>query len=471
MRILFSAIGLSDPVCTGHDGPWIHCCRFSRPDLTVVYLTAAMCQREAQKNMYSCTLDLLNKALGTQIRHEFIEKSELDNPQDSDQFYTDFEQILTKLHETYPDAEILLNASSGTPAIKECMKMMYHFLPFETKLLKVDSPIDEMGFSHGRRDQVPNDYDPEEGWDNNLDNLEGAVIRCHVDEAQQQSVRLQMMQLRKLIENNEFQAACLLVETDPLKEFVSERLRKGLFGAKSRMQLDLQTASKDLLAAGWDGAEAIRKMQTDLLSQAAEMLMTMQCDLDRGDIAGCVRKLTPVLYVLLRTLLENKYGISVNSIAMKNAQNSWALSKEKMEKNHKVLFDSVKLKLFPEIKLPKPPKTTKPPLLDSKSIIILLDCLTDDRDTAFQNMKRLRQIELGVRNRIAHEPKMMTEDQFIKDTRNSAKDAGISTKDMMKLLTDCFGMLRPTAFSDSFWNSYADMRKYLSQLTQLGPGQ
>ena len=66
---------------------------------------------------------------------------------------------------------------------------------------------------------------------------------------------------------------------------------------------------------------------------------------------------------------------------------------------------------------------------------------------------------------------MMTEDQFIKDTRNSAKDSGISTKDMMKLLTDCFGMLRPAAFSDSFWNSYADMRKYLSQLTQLGPDQ
>ena len=454
MRILFSAIGLSDPVCTGHDGPWIHCCRFSRPDLTVVYLTAAMCQREAQKNMYSCTLDLLNKALGTQIRHEFIEKSELDNPQDSDQFYTDFEQILTKLHEIYPDAEILLNASSGTPAIKECMKMMYHFLPFETKLLKVDSPIDEMGFSHGRRDQVPNDYDPEEGWDNNLDNLEGAVIRCHVDEAQQQSVRLQMMQLRKLIENNEFQAAWLLTETDQLKGFVSERLRKGLFGAKSRMQLDLQTASKDLLAAGWDGAEAIRKMQTDLLSQAAEMLMTMQCDLVRGDIAGCVRKLTPVLYVLLRTLLESKYGISIKSIATKK-KNFWVLSATNMMNNHKSLYDSVNSQMF---------TGGKPPYLDSNSIIKLLDCLTDNSDIVFQNMKRLRQIEQDVRNRIAHEPKMMTEDQF-------ETDAGISTKEMMKLMIDCFGMLRPAAFSDSFWNSYEDMRKYLSQLTQLSPGQ
>lgn len=455
MRILFSAIGLSDPVCTGHDGPWIHCCRFSRPDLTVAYLTAAMCQREAQKNMYSCTLDLLNKALGTQIQHDFIKRTGLDNPQDSDQFYTDFEEILTKLHETYPDAEILLNASSGTPAIKECMKMMYHFLPFETKLLKVDSPIDEMGFSHGRRDQVPDDYDPEEGWDNNLDNLEGAAVRCHVDEAQQQSVRLQMMQLRKLIENNEFQAACLLTETDQLKGFVSEQLRKGLSGAKSRMQLDLQTAAKDLLTAGWDGAEAIRKMQTDLLSQAAEMLMTMQCDLDRGDIAGCVRKLTPVLYVLLRTHLENKYGISVKSIAKKNAQNFWVFSEINMMNNHKSLYDSVKSQIF---------TGGKPPYLDSNSIIKLLDCLTDNRDTAFQNMKLLRQIEQGVRNRIAHEPKMLTEDQFI-------NDAGISTKEMMKLLTDCFGMLRPAAFSDSFWNSYADMRKYLSQMTQLGPGQ
>ena len=455
MRILFSAIGLSDPVCTGHDGPWIHCCRFSRPDLTVVYLTAAMCQREHQKKMYSCTLDLLNKALRTQIRHEFIKRPNLDNPQDSDQYYKDFEEILTQLHETYPDAEILLNASSGTPAIKECMKMMYHFLPFETKLLKVDSPIDEMGFSHGRRDQVPDDYDPEEEWDNNKDNLEGAAVRCHVDEAQQQSVRLQMMQLRKLIENNEFQAACLLTETDPLKGFVSERLRKGLSGAKSRMQLDLQTAAKDLLAAGWDGAEAIRKMQTDLLSQAAEMLMTMQCDLDRGDIAGCVRKLTPVLYVLLRTLLESKYGISIKSIAKKNAQNFWVLSDINMMNNHKSLYDSVKSQIF---------TGGKPPYLDSNAIIKLLNGLTDNYDTAFQNMKLLRQIEQGVRNRIAHEPKMLTEDQF-------KTDAGISTKEMMKLLIDCFGMLRPAAFSDSFWNSYADMRKYLSQLTQLGTGQ
>ncbi len=453
MRILFSAIGLSDPVCTGHDGPWIHCCRFSRPDLTVLYLTAKMCKREWERNMYSRTLELLNESLGTQTRHELIERPGVDNPQDSDQFYADFEQILTQLHETYPDAEILLNASSGTPAIKECMKMMYHFLPFEIKLLKVNSPIDEMGSSHGRRDQVPDDYDPLEGWDNNLDNLEGAAVRCHIDEAQQQSVRLQMMQLRKLIEHNEFHAACLLTETDSLKGFVSERLRKGLSGATSRMQLDLKKAAEDLYDAGWAGAESIRKMQTDLLTQAAEMLMTMQCDLDRGDIAGCVRKLTPVLYVLLRTLLENKYGISVNSIATKKS--FWVLSAEKMEKNHKRLYDSVKSQMF---------TGSKPPYLDSKSIIQLLDYRADDRDIAFTNMKQLRQIEQNIRNRIAHEPKMLTEDQFF-------SDAGIPTKQMMSLLTDCFGLLRPAAFTADYWNSYADMREYLSQLTQPGPGR
>ncbi len=453
MRILFSAIGYSDPVCTGHDGAWIHCCRFCRPDLTVIYLTADMCKREKNRQMYSISLDQLNKHLGTQIKLKILERPEMDNPQESDPFYMDFEEVLKDLHNTYPDAELYLNTSSGTPAIKECMKMMYHFLPFKTIMLKVNSPVEEMGSKHGRRDQVPDNYDPIEGWRDNLDNLEEEAARCHIDKAQQQSVRLQMMQLRKLISQNEFQAAYLLTETDQLKNFVSERLRKGLSGAKSRMQLDLQKAAQALRESGWDGAISLKKRQTDLLGQAAEMLMTMQCDLDRGDIAGCVRKLTPVLYVLLRVLLESKYGISVSSVAEKSKdKNFWVISGDKMKSNHVDLYNAVQYKMF---------KGSKSPYLDSKSIIMLIDCIADTSDIAFQKMKQLRQIEYDVRNRIAHEPKVMTENLFVHDAR-------ISTEGMMKLLADCFSLLRPLAFDDSFWHSYTDMRDYLTRLTQPG---
>ena len=241
-RILFSPIGGSDPVNAGYDGAWIHCCRHLKPDLTVIYLSAQMLKREKDHQFFSGTLKKLCELTGKEILLEQEERPELDNPQEFEPFYGDFESVLEKIHNRYPDAEILINVSSGTPAMKGCLIALYHFLPFPVKLVQVSGPHDEMGLDKGSRSTVSDQYDVDDGWDNNLDNLDNAADRTHILEVQQQAIRLKVMQLKTLISHHEYSAALTLAEDPDLKGCLPPDLLKLLHGAVSRFQMDLFNA-------------------------------------------------------------------------------------------------------------------------------------------------------------------------------------------------------------------------------------
>lgn len=143
MRILFSPIGGSDPVNAGHDGSWLHCCRHYQPDLTQIYLSADMLAREQEKRLFSRALEKLNGVLLKPVQLRTEARPDMKNPQLFDEFYDDFEGLLTGLHREYPQAEILVNVSSGTPAMKGCLIHLYHMLPFTVTLIQVDAPHDE----------------------------------------------------------------------------------------------------------------------------------------------------------------------------------------------------------------------------------------------------------------------------------------------------------------------------------------
>ncbi len=443
-RILFSPIGGSDPVNARHDGAWIHCCRHFQPDLTVIYLSKEMLKRENEKKIFSETLNKLCEKIHKNIEIKKEERPHLENPQDFEAFYDDFESILAEYHQKYPEAEILLNVSSGTPAMKGCLIHLYHMLPYPVKLIQVYGPHKEMGMDKGKRETVSEEYDVGRSWEENKDNDEGAINRCHILKDQQQAMRLKVMQLKTLIRHHEYAAALMLAESDELKEFMPVRLLNGLRAAVSRMQMDLRKAGVGFQEFEFEDGKTILAYQNDLLFKGAEMLLTMEIDLQRDDIASCLRKVTPVLFSLIVGYLA-KLKFNINDLLDDQGIH---LRKDQFQKLYPDAYTAVGCKLFSNKKFPNTCN------IDSDSLLKILNYLEPKKTAEKGNISWLRNLEIKVRNEIAHKPEKMTEALFRERTNNS-------TEEIIKKARKTFELLKPSLFNSSYWRSYERMKNLI----------
>ena len=441
MRILFPPIGGSDPINAGHDGSWLHCCRHFQPDMTEIYLSADMLRREQASQLYSKTLEKLNGLLPHPIQLRMVERPELEKPQLLDAFYDDYETLLTDLHKEFPDAELLVNISSGTPAMKGCLIHLYHMLPFPITLIQVDGVHEEMVHKKGSRDVVAEGYDVDGEWENNLDNLPDAPVRWRIVKDEQQALRLRRMQLKTLVRHNEFYAAALLA--DDLGTFLSQEAKACLRAAADRLQLNLYGAGYAFHTCGYEGGKALLKHASEMLYQAAETTLTMQCDLERDDIAGCARKLTPVLFSLMISYMK-KLGVDAAQFTDKDYRQ---IDMDKLKTAYPEYYRKVQSGL-----IAKSLGSEFVNLTHDILIKVLIPALP--YDSVYDQLKSLREIEKNVRNDIAHKPVKLTEKGFI-DMAKKTPQA------MMEDIHRLFEAIDPAVFCPSFWQGYEEMKGFL----------
>lgn len=119
MKILFTPAGDTDPVRGYHDGGMLHILRHYAPvDRIFVFLTKQMEEKEEQSRCY--TKGIRKVASGCEI--ELI-KSGITDPQIY-KMLTILQDTFQEKYEQYPEAEWLLNLSSGTPQIKSVMSLI-----------------------------------------------------------------------------------------------------------------------------------------------------------------------------------------------------------------------------------------------------------------------------------------------------------------------------------------------------------
>lgn len=113
-RVLFSPVGSRDPYDDdGEDGALIHIARHYRPGVVVLYLSEEMADKEATDGRYSRAL----KALDAAIEVRLIRCTVTDVHR-YDEFIPEFRRLLLGLAGEFPRAELLLNTTSGTPAMQ-----------------------------------------------------------------------------------------------------------------------------------------------------------------------------------------------------------------------------------------------------------------------------------------------------------------------------------------------------------------
>ena len=121
-RILFSPIGTTDPASTKnfYDGGCLHVLRYYHPERVVLFFTKEMGEIERNEERYTKAIRYVapDCIIDPPIYTDIVDASQ----------YEEFSQILPRtvqeLLQKYPEHEILLNLSSGTPQIKTILAML-----------------------------------------------------------------------------------------------------------------------------------------------------------------------------------------------------------------------------------------------------------------------------------------------------------------------------------------------------------
>ncbi len=174
-RILFTCVGSTDPVRGLHDGPMLHIIRHYRPEQIVMYVTPEMANYDALDGRFRLTFEYLKRTYPDyapsveRIYGDTVDVSEFDC------FYQPFEKAVRELNEIYPEAEILLNLSSGTTQMKMTMALLAMDLRFPARGIQVKNFESRSGTSERSTSKT---YDIEFEIEFNEDNEEGAANRC-----------------------------------------------------------------------------------------------------------------------------------------------------------------------------------------------------------------------------------------------------------------------------------------------------
>lgn len=223
--ILFSPIGSTDPITNGRDGSMLHICRKYKPDAVMLFLSSEMAEHQKKDDRYRKAIELLEKDADFHTVIITEERPGLKDVQDFESCLAEFRPLLEKFHAMYPDHEMLVNISSGTPAMKGILYMLAAFLPFKVTLVQTSTPLK----SQNPRRGIIEDYDVETEWKNNFDNdAEIYEDRCAEIKAPDFALEIQKNNILNLIDSYEYSAALKLAEeiNPPVKSEVLELLRE-----------------------------------------------------------------------------------------------------------------------------------------------------------------------------------------------------------------------------------------------------
>ena len=118
MRLLFTCMGTSDPVRGYHDGPMLHIIRHYRPEVICVFLSGEAAALDGCGARLDTVLSHIQNNWGGYAPELRVVRTQIDDPSDMDAVGAPITEAVAALTAEFPDGEVLLNLSSGTPQMK-----------------------------------------------------------------------------------------------------------------------------------------------------------------------------------------------------------------------------------------------------------------------------------------------------------------------------------------------------------------
>ena len=233
MKVLFSAIGSTDPISNCADGGMLHICRVFHPEKLYLYLSNEMCKYHDMDDRYRQAVRFLEQETGWNCEIEVIRDETMENVKIFDAFINSFERIISTIREQDRPDKLYLNVSSGTPAMK-CSLQIISMLWNNIQAIQVSTPRKASNDHHEDKD----DYNLEIQWECNEDRKEGFENRCSISDAKYLLDRIRKENIHKYLKVYDYEAARMMANT--LSVQPSEQFMDCLAIAIERNRLNLK---------------------------------------------------------------------------------------------------------------------------------------------------------------------------------------------------------------------------------------
>ena len=285
------------------------------------------------------------------------------------------------LRKEFPEEEILLNLSSGTPQMKTVMSFLA--TDFENvRAIQVDSP---QRASNRTAHATQDNEDIDVVIENNFDNVPDYTCRCHeapLSLLRRYSIRHQLI---SLINNYEYRAALTMYNKNKAM-FVEET-------GKLLRHADLR--SKLLINEAFNGMGKENIYNNNSVKKLNEFLMVMELHQRKGELAEFIPKLTPFLYELLLYYFEKHVALKLERFcySKRNNNSSWKISAEKLRKEAPDVFTYLNYYFRQGF------RDTE---LSFSNMLLILESLKSVKTELMGELQILREVEKNQRNKIAH---------------------------------------------------------------------
>lgn len=322
-KILFSPIGGSDPIRNYHDGSMLHICRNYLPDRVVLYLSGEMYQHHVQDNRYVYCLEELGRKMSHPFEIEVIVRDELTEVQDYEYFYTEFTKYINDIVAQMDEGdELLLNVSSGTPAMKNALIILATLAEFSFQPIQVSTPLKRSNYM----DENTKKYEVQEQWEFDEDNepQEGDTSRCEEIKSLNLVKLLKVNLLEKHLQAYDYTAA-LEIARD-LKNHISVKATAMIGQANERNQLNTKRVNELAKKIDYQPMPVKNQENCDLL----EYVLLLQMKVRRKEYADFIRAITPVVFELFYRVLKRQCHIDIKDYCdEKKSGLRWNLEKIK----------------------------------------------------------------------------------------------------------------------------------------------
>lgn len=214
MKILFSPIGRADPFTWVGDGPMLHIVRHYQPDKVILFLSPKMARYEDADQRYTKSIGLLCDLTGQDAPEIELVYSPRNDVHRFDVYIDEFEQLLKAIRKQNKKATILVNVSSGTPAMEQALVALGAFGEYGLTLLQVSTPRNDTNESDDRENQ--DGYDLEAFWElysnNEIGGQQSRIEEVALPSFKDRIVRENIM---SLIDAYDYEAASTLAAQSP----------------------------------------------------------------------------------------------------------------------------------------------------------------------------------------------------------------------------------------------------------------
>lgn len=429
--ILFTPVGGTDPISASncYEGAVLHICRYYKPDKVILYMSREMLENQEKDNRYLYCLERLEKLQSRTIEYEIVERRELSNVHEFDYFYEDFRAIIQNIYASMEEGDsLLLNISSGTPAMKSGLLVLQTIGEFPATLIQVATP------EKGMNEHIHKGYDVETLWDLNQDNLPDAKNRCKEITCPSLKKIKQEEIIKKHIEAYDYNAALSVTET--MKQEDVRKYRSIIELASRRVLLDFAGVDKIARQTGFDCIPVKASSDRKLFEYA----LNMDVRLKRGEYVDFIRAITPLLVDLFELVLKKQCSVDINDYCevkkyKRVSRRQWSESKLQKTEVKQVLDKAFQGKF----------NGTD---IYAVHLKYLIDHFSDN-STLKELVEKLRSVEEQIRNDAAHDVISVTEETIIQKT-------GFTSTKIMQMIQNLF-YYTGISVKKEYWKSYDEM--------------